>query len=161
MLQRLLDVAPAGSSAALAAATERRRLKQALLEYKQQTKKMSDNMAKQLFKSASSDSRGVAPKKESAKAEGNRQGERKLEETTTTGKFDPSSSPSPSSDAGAAPVGSKRSGATATEASVPNAAAPTTAVVAAADRGLLLLLLTSLAVLLVSVFLVVWTAKSK
>lgn len=177
-LQRLADVAPAGSSAAVAAATEKRRLKQAQLEYKQQVKKMSSNMSKQLFRAGEGKKEesknevegetkvgkekgeGISSAKKGDKAVAKGETELEVQPVSSGGAAETSSS------SGAAAVLSAQSPTltsvpAATSAPAATSSTATTTAAASADQGLLLLLLTSLAVLLVSVFLVVWTAKAK
>lgn len=166
-LQRLAEVAPAGSSAAVAAATEKRRLKQAQADYKQQMRKMSDNMSKQLFKGAKVTTSASSNPIGNVEVPGSEQ-----EISVSTGKGgvktdDTSGGGNNNNNNGEGKVGGKAVAAPpatavpSKAAQVPTAATTTSTAAASADQGLLLLLLTSLAVLLVSVFLVVWTAKGK
>lgn len=162
-LQRLAEVAPAGSSAAVAAATEKRRLKQAQADYKQQMKKMSDNMSKQLFKGAKVTTSASSKPTGMVEVPGSEQ-----EISVSTGKEGvKTDDTSGGNNNGEGNVGGKAVAAPhatavpSKAAPVPAAATTTSTAAASADQGLLLLLLTSLAVLLVSVFLVVWTAKGK
>lgn len=178
-LQRLVEVAPAGSSAAVAAATERRRLKQAQLEYKQQQKKMSDNMARQLFNNKSSNSNSnsnnntTSGTSGSSNSSSNSTNSNSMLSTTTEAAAPQkaaaaaaspaltSVTPAAAATTAAATTATTATPATATSATAAatSAATATAAGTGSADWGLLLLLLTSLAVLLVSICLVVWTNK--
>uniref|UniRef100_A0A7S3GTR9 peptidylprolyl isomerase n=1 Tax=Spumella elongata TaxID=89044 RepID=A0A7S3GTR9_9STRA len=163
-LQRLVEVAPPGSSAAVAAATERRRLKQAQLEYKQQQKKMSDNMARQLFNNKSSNSNSSHSNNNTTSGTSGSSNSSSNSTNSNSSTTIEAAAPQKAVAAAAASpaLTSVTPAAAATTAAATTATATATAATAAtgsADWGLLLLLLTSLAVLLVSICLVVWTNK--
>jgi hypothetical protein len=155
-LKQLVAVAPAGSSAAVAAAAERKRLRQAQQDYREQNKKMSSNIARQLGRpekaQAAADSKPDTPSGSSA-APASAPAATAPPAGATSQTVLASENRSTSSDIGA------QGGSQKTEASKGSAASAITAPAVApagADRGLLLLLATSLIVLFVSVAMVLW-----
>lgn len=144
-------MAPAGSSAALAATAEKRRLRLALQDYRDQQKKMSSNMARSLARSS------AAIKSE----------DKESDKITSSAHSSTSSFTSPASNAVNLSHEADKKIVNASKEDEKSAPAPittksTTALPSAvgADRGLLLLLGTSLAVLFVSVAMMLWGPSS-